>query len=161
MSLITGKKLHAFKWAELPINEEVIERVDDLVRKEKQPILSNGTVIIEWGISNERHNSDEHENETDNIEEPPPAETDIGIINDKDQSTENGHTLEQIEEQRNEAMLTANKANYSTLLEEYNNQDPVGDSDDFFQNDELSLDSDNESEECQFVPDQAIHESTA
>ena len=51
MSLITGKKLHAFKWVELPINEEVIERINDLAQKEKQHILSNGTIMVEWGTN--------------------------------------------------------------------------------------------------------------
>ena len=47
MLLITGKKLHAFKWVELPINDEIIEQVDSLAQAEKQPILSNGNVLIE------------------------------------------------------------------------------------------------------------------
>ena len=52
MSLITGKKLHAFKWMELPINDEVIAQVSKLARAEKQPVMSDGVALIEWGSSN-------------------------------------------------------------------------------------------------------------
>ena len=37
MSLATGKQLHAFIWTELPINYQVISRVNYLYIKEKQP----------------------------------------------------------------------------------------------------------------------------
>ena len=35
MSLATGKQLHSFIWKELPINDQVIYRVNDLDTKEK------------------------------------------------------------------------------------------------------------------------------
>ena len=33
----TGKQIHAFIWTELPINNQVISRVNDLVTKDKNP----------------------------------------------------------------------------------------------------------------------------
>ena len=159
MSLITGKRLHAFKWTELPINEEVIERIDDLARKENQPILSNGTVLIEWNIENESGSSEQYETALE-VEEPPPAESDIVTHNDEVQNSVENETLERIEEHMNEAMIAVNEENDSTILEDCNDHHLVNDSNDFFENDELSLDSDDESEEHLFVPDQVTNEST-
>ena len=159
MSLITGKRLHAFKWTELPINEEVIERIDDLARKENQPILSNGTVLIEWNIENESGSSEQYETALE-VEEPPPAESDIVTHNDEVQNSVENETLERIEEHMNEAMIAVNEENDSTILEDCNDHHLVNDSNDFFENDELSLDSDDESEERLFVPDQVTNEST-
>ena len=36
MSLFTGKRINSNKWDELPISEEVIERVEELGAKDKQ-----------------------------------------------------------------------------------------------------------------------------
>ena len=48
MSLATRKQLHAFIWTELPINDQVISRVNDLSTKEKQPEMTKGYPIFEW-----------------------------------------------------------------------------------------------------------------
>ena len=66
MSLITGRKLHAFKWVKLPINDEVIERVSDLARLEKQPIISNGNIIIEWSTNSNTQDVTEYEDNEEN-----------------------------------------------------------------------------------------------
>ena len=42
MSLATRKQLHDFIWIELPINDKVISRVNDLSTKEKQPKMTKG-----------------------------------------------------------------------------------------------------------------------
>ena len=41
MSLYTGKRLHSYIWEEIPINQDTIDRVDQLEREEKQPVLDN------------------------------------------------------------------------------------------------------------------------
>ena len=48
MYLATGKKLHYFIWTELPINDQVISRVNNLATNEKQPEMTKGHPIFEW-----------------------------------------------------------------------------------------------------------------
>ena len=50
MSLLSGERLHAYSWEEIPISEEVIDRVHHLAKLEKQPSLVNGELIFEWDI---------------------------------------------------------------------------------------------------------------
>ena len=73
MSLISGKRVHGYKWVELPIDKDVIERVNELAHLEKQPELIHGNVHFEWGmnaanVSNKRNADDDvnilTENET-------------------------------------------------------------------------------------------------
>ena len=49
MSLLTGKRIHAYKWTQLPINDEVIDQVHSLALAENQPELVKGSVFFEWG----------------------------------------------------------------------------------------------------------------
>ena len=48
MSLSTGRRLHCSQWTELPIPDYVIDRVEELARQEKQPVMTNGHPIFEW-----------------------------------------------------------------------------------------------------------------
>ena len=48
MSLATGKHLHEYIWKILPINEHVIQMVDDLDTKVKHPEMTKGNPIFEW-----------------------------------------------------------------------------------------------------------------
>ena len=48
MSLWSGRKIHAYEWEELPIDEEIIDKVKELALKEKQPKLVDGLPIFEW-----------------------------------------------------------------------------------------------------------------
>ena len=50
MSLSTGKHLHDFIWTGIPINDQVIYRVNDLATKEKQPGVTKGYPIFEWSL---------------------------------------------------------------------------------------------------------------
>ena len=47
MSLATGKHLHDFIWKELPINNQVIQRVNDLATNEKHLEMTTGYPIFE------------------------------------------------------------------------------------------------------------------
>ena len=47
MSLRTGRKLHGFIWTEFTITEEIIVRVEELGKEDKQPLMENGP-IFEW-----------------------------------------------------------------------------------------------------------------
>ena len=48
MSLYTGKQLHSYIWEELPISEEVIERVELMAQEEEQPLHDNSHPLFEW-----------------------------------------------------------------------------------------------------------------
>ena len=48
MSLSTGKKSHTFNLAELPINDYVIDRVEEMEISANQPTMTNGYPIFEW-----------------------------------------------------------------------------------------------------------------
>ena len=40
--------MHSFNLAELPIDDYVIDRVEEMAISEKQPIMTNGYPILEW-----------------------------------------------------------------------------------------------------------------
>ena len=46
MSTDTEKQLHTYIWTEIPINEQVIQRVDKLATKEKEPDMTKGYPIF-------------------------------------------------------------------------------------------------------------------
>ena len=48
MSLGTGKRIRAYIWMELQINEQLIQRVDDLATKGKHPKMTKRSSIFEW-----------------------------------------------------------------------------------------------------------------
>ena len=48
MSLLSGKRIHSHNWTELPIDDDVIARVEELASKENQPELPNKSPIFEW-----------------------------------------------------------------------------------------------------------------
>jgi hypothetical protein len=48
MSLYTGKKIHGYIWNEIPIDDDVISRVEELADKENQPLLIDDHPLFEW-----------------------------------------------------------------------------------------------------------------
>ena len=48
MSLYTGKKIHAYDWTELPIDKDVIDRVEELSTSENQPEIIDNLPLFEW-----------------------------------------------------------------------------------------------------------------
>ena len=48
MSLYSGKRIHGYKWKELPIDDYVVSRVEELAEAEKQPIIHDGEPNFEW-----------------------------------------------------------------------------------------------------------------
>ena len=48
MSLYSGKRIHGYRWKELPIDDYVISRVEELAEAEKQPLMHNGLPNFEW-----------------------------------------------------------------------------------------------------------------
>ena len=48
MSLNTGRRLHSYHWTQLPIPDDVIERVETMAEKENQPLLVDNVTMFEW-----------------------------------------------------------------------------------------------------------------
>ena len=48
MSLYSGKRIHSYKWRELPIDEETITRVEDLAENEEAPEMKRGYPVFTW-----------------------------------------------------------------------------------------------------------------
>ena len=70
MSLATIKQLHAFIWTELPINDQVISRVNDLATKENQPEMTKGYPIFKCIPGIPITDKDEHDDDiTENGED--------------------------------------------------------------------------------------------
>ena len=90
MSLHTGRRIHGYEWEELPIDEHVIERVEDLAESENQPIMHRGMPNFEWapGIPINNELEDEPEQVLTIVDyepgEQPPAEdgADVEMIED-------------------------------------------------------------------------------
>ena len=55
--MYTGKRLHSYAWEELPVSDEIIERVEEIARQQQQPELVNEILSFEWasthGVSEE------------------------------------------------------------------------------------------------------------
>ena len=43
-----GKKIHAYDWTELPIDKDVIDRVEELSTSENQPEIIDNLPLFEW-----------------------------------------------------------------------------------------------------------------
>ena len=48
MNLYTGKRLHSYNWEELPIDDETIDRVEELAKNEKAKKLTDNYPLFEW-----------------------------------------------------------------------------------------------------------------
>ena len=48
MSLYSGRRIHGYSWDELPVDDYVIERVENLAEEQEQPIMHNGMPSFEW-----------------------------------------------------------------------------------------------------------------
>ena len=48
ISLYTGKRLNSYEWKELPIDEDVIDRINELAEKEEAPLMKKGYPVFTW-----------------------------------------------------------------------------------------------------------------
>ena len=48
LTLDRGKKIHAKKWDQLPINDEIIDQVNSFAEKQRQPSMPRRMPIFEW-----------------------------------------------------------------------------------------------------------------
>ena len=48
MSLSTGRHIHEYQWKEIPIDDYVLDHVEESAEEEDQPVMTNGYPIFEW-----------------------------------------------------------------------------------------------------------------
>ena len=48
MSLYSSKRLHSYNWQDLPIDKDVIDRVQYLAKDEGAPIIETALLIFTW-----------------------------------------------------------------------------------------------------------------
>lgn len=83
MSLVSGKKIHGYKWIELPMGEDVITRVHKLAINEEQPEFVDGMVSFKWDTQtiNTQSSSENIENDGENVCEENVILPMIGAVN--------------------------------------------------------------------------------
>jgi hypothetical protein len=84
MSLYSGKRLHSYEWKELPIDDDVINRVEELASREDAPTMINGYPVFTWAKRNLEHLNIDHEDDDEN-EELNDDEDSIIILEDNDE----------------------------------------------------------------------------
>ena len=55
-----------FNWTESPVENYIIDRVEEIERSENQPIMTNGYPILKWDPGVPKLDDDEYENENSN-----------------------------------------------------------------------------------------------
>ena len=48
ISLVTGERIHSYVWRELPMTRDVIRTVEQIAKKEKQPLINKASLMFEW-----------------------------------------------------------------------------------------------------------------
>ena len=94
MSLYSGKRLHAYKWQELPIDKDIVDRVHELATHEHQLPLVNSELLFEWapGIALDDDQGATvgdtvSMNDLTNISDPPPSNVPTNIPSMSNQPT--------------------------------------------------------------------------
>ena len=104
MSLYTGKKLHAYEWTTLPIDEDVIARVEELATAESQPKIINNMPLFEWGNGNPISDEDD--------------EPDRDIAYGDEYEMREGEILHDIQQNTNQITVDTNTAEATETQEE-------------------------------------------
>ena len=119
LSLETGKVLHSNKWVSVPINDDVIDILDDLAAKQNQPCMENNYPIFElipgntFNIEEDDESIVEHPVDDGEILDVPMVSDESGSETDAD-DTDEGACLEE-QEQLNRPTLTYDEV---TLVDE-------------------------------------------
>ena len=109
MSLYSGKRIHSYHWAEVPIDDDVIERVEALAKDEEAPEMVRGYPTFIW---KRRH--------VDGMEPDPTDEDDDVLPINEDEDNNN---IESIQEAGDEHIADNNDDDQHLLVEEPENSD--------------------------------------
>jgi hypothetical protein len=131
MNLYTGKRLHAYKWTELPIDDDVIDMVKQLATAEKGPIIKSKYPMFEWapGIPIEDEVTDIAHDDDDNDDDTIEQNNDVNENNEMNVNdnevviNDENDVFEQIAQQDNNENENENEQIYITEDEEDNDID--------------------------------------
>ena len=79
LSLITGKRIHAYAWEELPIDDDVVDRIHQLATEENQAVITATIPYIDWGMGNITPSNNKESYEVENE-----AEDEVNIVEDNE-----------------------------------------------------------------------------
>ena len=110
MSLFTGRELHSNNWDELPIDEEVIAKVEQMAKDQDQPFLPDKYPMFEWSpgtlIEDEDDETvEEEQNEFDEqyeLQRQDERLFDDDEENENEDNNDNNELNNEIEEENNE-----------------------------------------------------------
>ena len=152
MSLYSGKKIHAYEWNELPINDEVIAQVESLAAKEKQPKIIDKAPLFEWNTGVE-------------IDDQPVEDFDETEINENDEEVIINEQQENIDvvEQGEDVEIEERDVPDNMVTDDETDDDKVDEDEDLvFENDRLEpineVESDSEDEESDVDNENVISE---
>ena len=138
MSLYSGKRIHSYEWKELPIDEEVIARVEELAEEEEAPEMKRGYPIFTW---KQRFIDEPNLNVNDAIEDT----IDIDMNNDNDNIEVEGNNEFEIE--NNAIPEQELEVNEDDIVNDIvNDEEPVQEETNYI-TDESSINDDNDNNE--------------
>ena len=137
MSLYSGKRIHSYEWKELPIDEEVIARVEELAEEEEAPEMKRGYPTFTW---KQRFIDEPDLNINDAIEDEVQVETNNDEVNIDEENENNDEEENEIPDQ--ELILDDNE----DVNEIINDGEPAQEETNYV-SDESSINNDNEEEE--------------
>jgi hypothetical protein len=119
MSLYSGKLLHSYEWKEFPIDEDVINRVEELASREDAPTMINGYPVFTWARRNLNHLNIEHDADNEDTDMDDEEESIIILVENNQEQLDmneeamiaeaddeiNYVTEEEQEENENELMI--------------------------------------------------------
>ena len=154
MLLKTGKKIKCHRWEELPITQEVVDRVEQLAREENQMKMTNRMPLIEWEDGQEIEGIYDEENAFLTIEDyaNEDGENDSDYtpsVVDEDDMEEQFERAEEIENnidiERIENVITDNEEDENENENDKNEDDKIN-NDEVVQNEESTGLSESENE---------------
>ena len=109
MSLYTGKRINSYVWDELPISDEVIERIEEIAETQKQQKVEDGIPTFEWSSMNTEDQNTVNDGESENNDNDEESE-------DSDKNNENNDDEDINNQEENQNQVTDEE-------EESNNDD--------------------------------------
>ena len=139
--LITGKRLHALKWKELPIDDWVIDAVEQMAKDQQQPVLPDKCPIFEWspGIPVDDHAQEpvqeEHINEDDDVlpivnEEMDVEDVTKNIVTDDDNTSVDDYSIDSTTEEIQEMLENEDESIQEDVINSNNDDDLSADDSD-------------------------------
>ena len=103
MSLYTGKRINSYVWEELPISDEVKERVEELAEQQKQPKFTDGMPTFDWISNVERVRNTNADDNRANDDDEDSQSVDSEDIESNDESEDDNNQNPQVTDEEDES----------------------------------------------------------